>query len=96
SAIGHAWRVATGRQLSKRTIYRTIRTYGLLSCRPRLVLSLTNRYRQLQLTRCQKRALWNEVWDYIIFSDEPRRGERRQLQFRVDRETALTRGVMAW
>nr|CAH7764274.1 unnamed protein product [Callosobruchus chinensis] len=78
-----------------RTTYRTIMAYGLLTYRPRLVLPLTNRHRQLRLTWCQKRAHWNQEWD----NDgrrrvRRRREERRQLQFCVERETALTRGVM--
>lgn len=72
SAIGHQWRVAMGRQISMRSIYRRIRTYGLQSYRPRLVLPLTNRHRQLRLAWCEERAHWNQKWNRVIFSDESR------------------------
>nr|CAH7712141.1 unnamed protein product [Callosobruchus chinensis] len=46
-----------------RTIYRKIRTYGLLSYRPRLTLLLT---------WCQERAHWNQEWNHVVYSGESR------------------------
>nr|CAH7745637.1 unnamed protein product [Callosobruchus chinensis] len=44
-----------------RTTNRRIRAYGLLSYRPRVVLPLANRHRQLQLTWCQGVMVWDAM-----------------------------------
>ncbi|CAH1982627.1 unnamed protein product [Acanthoscelides obtectus] len=60
---------------------------------------------------CRQRSFWDQEWNSIVFSDEPRfclgmhdgrarvrrrRGERRNPQFFVERHVHHTVGVMVW
>lgn len=110
-SVANEWLAATGQRLSIRTVYRRIRSFGLQSYRPRLILPLTQRHRDARLQWCQERAQWDQEWNRVVFSDESRfclwahdgrrrvrrrRGERREVQYCLERETALTRGVTVW
>lgn len=109
--IGDRWRDLLHQQISIRTVYRRIRSFGLRSYRPFLCLPLTPRHRTARLEWANDRLHWNEEWNRVVFSDESRfclwchdgrrmvrrrPGERRNLQFFQQRHTALTRGVMVW
>lgn len=110
-AIGDIWRGLTNLGISVRSVYRRIHSFGLKSYRPFLCLPLTPRHKRSRLEWCNERLQWVDQWKQVVFSDESRfclcahdgrkmvrrrRGERRNLQFAVDRHTALTRGVMLW
>ena len=109
--IGDRWRGLLNQQISIRSTYRRIRSFGLRSYRPFLCLPLTPLHRRSRLEWCNERLNWNEEWNRVVFSDESRfclwahdgrgmvrrrPGERRHLQFAVQRHTALTQGVMVW
>jgi hypothetical protein len=81
-----------------KTIYRRIRSFGLLSYRPRLVLDIVVKD-------------WTEEWHNMVFTDESRfclgmhngrrqvrrrRGERPDIEFAFERPVHRTVGVMVW
>ncbi|KAJ3623531.1 hypothetical protein MTP99_019752 [Tenebrio molitor] len=56
-----------------RTIYRRIRSFGLLSYRLHLVLPLTSAgHRRQKLEWCRERQQWRKEWHNMVFSDESR------------------------
>lgn len=110
-AIADQWFAEHGRPIGMRTVYRRIRSFGMLSCRPHLVLPLTPEHRRNRLQWCRERLQWNQEWNTVVFSDESRfclgmhdgrarvrrrRGERRNPQFSVERHVHRTVGVMVW
>jgi hypothetical protein len=88
------------------SIYRRIRSFGIRSYRPHLVLPLTPNHRRQRLAWCNERIAWDEQWNSVIFSDESRfclgmhdgrrRVRRRNFAFSVERHLARTVGVMVW
>ncbi|RZC34661.1 hypothetical protein BDFB_013144, partial [Asbolus verrucosus] len=83
-AIADQWFTEHGRTIEMHTVYRRIRSFGLVSYRPHFV----------------ERRHWNQEWNTVVFSDESRfclgmhdgrarvrwrRGERRDPQFSVER-----------
>ncbi|EEZ98274.1 Transposable element Tc3 transposase-like Protein [Tribolium castaneum] len=109
--IGDQWYAAEGRPVTMATVYRRIRSFGLHSYRPHLVLPLTPQQRQHRLDWCRARENWDLEWNSVVFSDESRfclgmhdgrqrvrrvRGERRNVAFSVERPVARTVGVMIW
>ncbi|RZC34558.1 hypothetical protein BDFB_003492 [Asbolus verrucosus] len=93
-AIGNHWITATEGPISKTTIYRKIRSFGLRSYRCNGVVSGAT-------TKVQE-------WDHVVFSDKSRfcqcthdgskrvrrfRGERQNPIFFGERQTARTPGV---
>nr|CAH7715352.1 unnamed protein product [Callosobruchus chinensis] len=54
---------------------------------------MTDRHRQLRLTWCQERACWNQEWIMSFSKSQAKTWRKRQLQFCVERETALTRAL---
>lgn len=109
--IANQWIAEEGRLVSIRTVYRRIRSFGLISYRPLLVLPLTAEHRRQRLEWCRERLQWNIQWQAVVFSDESRfclgthdgrqrvrrrRGERRQMQFAHERDVHRTVGVMVW
>ncbi|KAH0810441.1 hypothetical protein GEV33_012350 [Tenebrio molitor] len=94
--IGDQWFAEEGRPVSMKTIYRRIRSFGLLSYRPRLVLDIVVKD-------------WTEEWHNMVFTDESRfclgmhsgrrqvrrrRGERPDIEFAFERPAHRTVGVM--
>lgn len=97
-SIADQWLGEEGRPIGLRTVYRRIRTFGLLSYRPHLVLPLTALHHQQRLDWCTERLQWNLEWHRVVFSDESRfclgmhdgrmrvrrrRGERCNPDFRL-------------
>lgn len=110
-AIADQWFTEHGRPIGLRTVYRRIRSFGLISYRPHLVLPLTPEHRRHRLEWCRERMLWDQEWNTVVFSDESRfclgmhdgrarvrrrRGERREVQFFMERHVHRTVGVMVW
>ncbi|XP_066254330.1 uncharacterized protein [Euwallacea similis] len=105
--LADQWFAEYGRPIGIRTIYRRIRSFGLISYRPYLVLPLTLNHRQNRLQWCQERIHGTLEWDNIVFSDESRfcfgmhdgrarirrrRGERWDPQFAIQRHVHQTVG----
>ncbi|RZC34962.1 HTH 38 domain containing protein, partial [Asbolus verrucosus] len=105
-AIADQWFTEHGRTIEMDTVYRHIRSFGLVLYRRHFVLLLTPKYR---LAWCRERRYWNREWNMVFFSDEfrfcfgmhdrramvrRRRGERRDPQFSVERHVQRTVGVM--
>jgi hypothetical protein len=59
-------------QLPMSSIYRRIKSFGIRSYRPHLVLPLTPNHRRQRLAWCSERIAWDEQWNSVIFSDESR------------------------
>lgn len=110
-SIANDWMRGTGLRMSMSTVYRRIRSYGLRSYRPFLCLPLTPLHRLRRLEWSNERVNWAQEWRQIVFSDESRfclwahdgrrrvrrmRGERKNPTLFVERNTALTQGVMIW
>lgn len=102
---------ATGRVFSRMTVNRRLLGMGLRAYRPLLVLPLTPQHKARRLEWCRVRQNWNDEWNTICFSDESRfclgghdgrmrvrrfRGERRNVDFAVERDTARQQGIMVW
>jgi hypothetical protein len=111
SSVATAWYNVMGRLISMPTIYRRIRSWGLHSYRPHLVLPLTREHRRQRLDWCRERINWDREWNVVVFSDESRfclgmhdgrqrvrrlRGERRNPAYSVERHVTCTVGVMIW
>jgi hypothetical protein len=109
--VANAWYRAVERPIAMSSIYRRIRSFGIRSYRPHLVLPLTPNHRRQRLAWCNERIAWDEQWNSVIFSDESRfclgmhdgrrrvrrlRGERRNFAFSIERPVARTVGVMVW
>jgi transposase len=109
--VANAWYHAVERPIAMSLIYRRIRSFGIRSYRPHLVLPLTPNHRRQRLAWCNERIAWDEQWNSVIFSDESRfclgmhdgrrrmrrlRGERRNFAFSIERPVARTVGVMVW
>ena len=58
-AIANHWFDAVGRAITMRTAYRRIRSFGLFSYRPHLVLPLTPEHRRQRLEWSRDRLEWN-------------------------------------
>jgi hypothetical protein len=69
-SVGATWRAVLERQVSMRTIYRRIRSYGLTSYRLIVRFPLTPERRVARLEWCRLRDHWVDEWHQIIFSDE--------------------------
>lgn len=110
-SIADVWLGNQGRPVTIRTVYRRIRGFGLKSYRPHLVLPLTAQHRQQRLEWCRLRMHWIVEWHKVVFSDESRfclgmhdgrmrvrrrRGERRDIQFSVERHVHRAVGIMVW
>lgn len=110
-SIADVWLGNQGHPVTLRTVYRRIRGFGLQSYRPHLVLPLTAQHRQQRLEWCRLRMHWIVEWYKVVFSDESRfclgmhdgrmrvrrrRGERRDIQFSVERHVHRVVGVMVW
>ena len=110
-SIAIDWMTGTGPRMSMSSVYRRIKSYGLHSYRPFLCLPLTPLHCTRRLEWSNERANWMHEWHQIVFSDESRfclwahdgrrrvrrmRGERKNSTFFVERNTALTQGVMIW
>ena len=61
--IGDQWSNEEGRPVSMRTIYRRIRSFGLFSYRPHLVIPLTPEHRRQRLNWCRQRQHWDREWN---------------------------------
>lgn len=109
--IAGQWFADVGRPISMRSVYTRIRSFGLRSYRPHLVLPLTAEHRRQRLLWCRERQNWDAEWNSLIFSDESRftlgmhdgrmmvrrrRGERRHMQYAVERHVHRVVGVMVW
>lgn len=109
--VAAAFHNVEGRPITGASIYRRIRSFGLRSYRPHLVLPLTAEHRRQRLEWCRERLNWDLEWNTVVFSDESRfclgshdgrqmvrrlRGERRNPSFSVERHVARTVGVMVW
>lgn len=110
-SVADSWFAAVGRPIRLRTVYHRLRTMGLRSYRPHLVLPLTENHRRQRRDWCVERQQWNDEWNHIAFSDESRfclgghdgrqrirrmRGERRRLDLAIERHVHRTLGVMVW
>lgn len=110
-AIGNVWMEELNRGLTMGSVYQRIRSFGLRSYRPFLCLPFTAQHRARRLEWCTDRLNWDQEWHQVVFSDESRfclwshdgrrrvrrlRGERNNMQYAVERHTAITPGVMVW
>lgn len=71
-SIADQWFGEEGRRVTTRTIYMRIRSFGLMSYRPHLVLPLTAAHKRQRLVWCRERLQWDEEWHQVVFSDESR------------------------
>ena len=94
-----------------RTIYPRIRSFGLCSYRPLRVLPLTTAHRRQRQEWCRQCQHWKAEWQHVVFSGESRFclgmsdgrrmvrrrcGERREIDFAVERHIYHTRAVIVW
>jgi hypothetical protein len=70
SSVAPAWYNVMGGLISMPTIYHRIRSWGLHSYRPHLVLPLTCERRRQRLDCCRERINWDAEWNVVVFSDE--------------------------
>jgi hypothetical protein len=70
SSVAPAWYNVMGGLISMPTIYHRIRSWGLHSYRPHLVLPLTCELRRQRLDWCRERINWDAEWNVVVFSDE--------------------------
>lgn len=92
-------------------IYLRIRSSGLRSYGPFLVLPLRANHRRHRSDWCMERHQWDEEWNHNVFSDESRfclsmqdgpvlikrqRGERRGPRFVVESYVHNTMNLMVW
>ncbi|CAH1366604.1 unnamed protein product, partial [Tenebrio molitor] len=87
--VANAWYRAVERPIAMSSIYRRIRSFGIRSYRPHLVLPLTPNHRRQRLAWCNERIAWDEqtvgvmVWGAICF------GSRSRLVFIQGNLTAI-------
>ncbi|RZC37850.1 HTH 38 domain containing protein [Asbolus verrucosus] len=72
NSVAAAWYNVMDRVVSMPTIYRRVRSWGLHSYRPHLVLPLTRDYRCQRLDSCRERVNWDAQWNSVVCSNESR------------------------
>ncbi|GFX08848.1 transposable element Tc1 transposase [Trichonephila clavipes] len=110
--LGSALTVATGKRISRQTVYRRLNHVGLYARRPTLCIPLTSAHNRARLNWSLKHQHWSVgEWANVMFSDESQfslssdsrrvtiwreRGTRFEPRSITERHYFPSRGVMVW
>ncbi|GFW49261.1 transposable element Tcb2 transposase [Trichonephila clavipes] len=71
--VANQFLVASGKQISQKTVARRLRGGGLYARRPVVCVTLTRQHRTARLQWCREHHNWTEQdWACVLFSDESR------------------------
>ncbi|GFY26756.1 transposable element Tcb1 transposase [Trichonephila clavipes] len=71
--VANQFLAATGKQISRKTVARSLRGGGLYALRPVVCVPLTRQHRTARLQWCREHHNWTEQdWAVVLFSDESR------------------------
>ncbi|GFV38187.1 transposable element Tcb1 transposase [Trichonephila clavipes] len=71
--VANQFVVASGKQISRKTVARRLRAGGLYARRPVVCVPLTRQHRTARLIWCREHHIWTEQdWACVLFSDDSR------------------------